>query len=119
VASQAEELRKRTETFAVQVVEACGKLPATIHGSRVSKQLGDAASSVASNYRAACRARSRAEFIAKLGTVLEEADESAFWLRIIVRTGLLPAGSVAGLQREAEELSAIFNASVRTAKGRR
>jgi four helix bundle protein len=70
------ELKDRTKRFAVAVIELCRELPATLDAKRVGGQLIDSATSVAANYRAACRARSRAEFIAKLGTVLEEADES-------------------------------------------
>jgi four helix bundle protein len=72
---------------------------------------------VAANYRAACRARSRAEFIAKLGIVLEEVDESLFWLELIVEVKLVPLTRADALLIEADELTAIFTAAVRTAKG--
>jgi four helix bundle protein len=72
---------------------------------------------VGANYRAACRARSKAEFIAKLGIVLEEADESVFWLELIEETGLVGPDKLRSLLNEAEELTAIFVASLRTAKG--
>ena len=72
--------------------------------------------SVGANYRAACRSRSKAEFIAKIGIVAEEADESAFWLELIMDGGILTRESVSSLHREAEELTAIFTASGRTAR---
>lgn len=68
------------------------------------------------NYRAACRARSKAEFIAKIGIVVEEADESAFWLELIMEAGMLETSLVSSLHGEAEELTAIFTASARTAR---
>jgi four helix bundle protein len=83
----------------------------------LGQQLLDAATSVAANYRAACRARSRAEFIAKLGTVLEEADESLFWLELMVDAEVVTKSRVERLLKEADELTAIFTTSVKTAKG--
>jgi four helix bundle protein len=71
---------------------------------------------VAANYRAACRARSRAEFVAKIGTVVEEADESVFWLELLVEGGMAEQVLVAPVAREANELLAIFAASQRTAR---
>ena len=73
---------------------------------------------MAANYRAACRARSRAEFIAKLGTVVEEADESAFWLELLMESGIAEASQMDGLLGEAEELRAIFAVARRTAKSK-
>jgi four helix bundle protein len=72
--------------------------------------------SVAANYRAVCRARSKAEFVSKLGIVVEEADETAFWLDVLTETGVLSSPRVADLQKEANELLAIFSASLRTSK---
>ncbi len=87
----AEELKKRTKQFALRVLNLVGALPNNIQGRAVGGQLVRAGTSVAANYRAACRGRSRAEFIAKLGTVEEEADESAFWLELIIEGSLLKA----------------------------
>jgi len=83
------EMKDRTRKFAVQVVLLCRELPNTLDGRRLGQQLIDSSTSVAANYRAACRARSRAEFIAKLGIVLEESDESLFWLEFLVEVKLV------------------------------
>jgi four helix bundle protein len=79
-------------------------------------QLLRSGTGVAANYRAVCRARSRAEFLSKLGVVIEEADESAFWLEMISESGLLPSKRLADLRSEAEQLVAILNASRTTAR---
>lgn len=91
-------------------------LPKTTAGRAIGNQLIRSGTSVGANYRAACRSRSKAEFIAKIGTVTEEADESAFWLELIMEGGLLKPELVFPLHKEAEELTAIFTASGRTAK---
>jgi four helix bundle protein len=116
---RADELRRRTERFAVEVVAFSRTLPDTIESRRIRQQLTDAATSVAANCRAACRARSRAEFISKIGTVLEEADESEFWLTLIVKTNLATTAATERPLKEAGELTAIFASSARTAKSRR
>ena len=87
------ELKDRTKRFAVNVIQLCRELPPTLDGRRLGGQLIDSATSVAANYRAACRGRSRAEFIAKLGTVLEESDESLFWLELMVDAKLVTTAS--------------------------
>lgn len=74
--------------------------------------------SVAANYRAACRARSKAEFVAKIGVVTEESDETVFWLELMIETGVLPAKKLETLLTEAQELTAIFTASHNTSRGR-
>ena len=113
------ELKARTKTFAVTVILLCRELPPTIDGRELGRQLLRAGTSVAANYRAACRARSRAEFIAKLGTVLEESDESLFWLELLVDSKIKPQSRVDKMMREADQLTAIFAASIKTAKGGR
>ena len=110
------DLKDRTKRFAVNAITLCRELPPTLDGRRVGQQLIDSATSVAANYRAACRARSRAEFIAKLGTVLEEADESLFWLELLVDVKLVTAQRAERLLLESDQLTAIFTASVKTAK---
>ena len=85
------ELLQRTKQFALRIFKLVGVFPQTIQGRAVAAQLIRSGTSVAANYRAACRARSKPEFIAKLGVVEEEADESAFWLELIIGTGLLSA----------------------------
>ena len=89
----AEDLKKRTKSFALRILKLVAALPDTVQGRTVSGQLVRAGTSVGANYRAVCRARSNAEFIAKVGTVLEEADESAFWLELTIEGDLLRADS--------------------------
>ena len=113
------ELQQRAETFAADVVTLCRGLPATPEGRNIRDQLGRAATGVASNYRATCRARSRAEFVAKLGLVTEEADESHMWLGMPKRLRLASNHELERLEREADELTAIFVASRLTASAKR
>src|SRR5262252_51989 len=88
------ELLERTKQFALRIFKLGGARSQTIQGSAVASRLIRSGTSVAANYRAACRARSKPEFVAKLGVVEEEADETAFWLELIVETGLLSAPKV-------------------------
>jgi len=94
-------------------------LPNTVPGRIASDQFARCASSVGANYRAATRARSHAEFISKIGIVEEEADEACYWLELAVEARLLPAAKVEPLLQEAQELTAIFTASGRTARTNR
>lgn len=114
-----EELQRRTKQFALAVIRFDGKLPRSRAGMVIGNQLLRAATSVGANYRAACRARSRADFISKIGIVEEEADECAYWLELIQEGNLLPAEEITPLLQEARELTAIFTASGRTAKSNR
>ena len=114
-----EELKKRTKQFALRIMKLADSLPNTPSGRTVSGQLVRCGTSVGANYRAACRGRSKAEFIAKLGIVLEEADESAFWLDLIIEGKLLKRYQVEPLYKEADELIAIFAASINSAKKRK
>lgn len=109
-------LRKRTKLFALNAIKLAEFLPNTISGRIISGQFIKATTSVASNYRAACRGRSKAEFNAKLHIVLEESDESVFWLEIIIESGMLKSEDVACLLKEANELTAIFSKSLYTAR---
>ncbi len=111
-----EDLKVRTRQFAIDVILFCRTLPSTFEGRRLGGQLFDSGTSVGSNYRAVCRARSRADFIAKLGLVIEEADESEFWLDLITVTSIMPASATRALRQEAFELVAIFTASQKTAR---
>jgi len=106
-----DELKARTKQFALRVMKLVNALPRSRSGNAIGGQLVRSGTSVGSNYRAACRARSRAEFIAKIGIVEEEADESAFWMELIIDGDLLPASKVSALHREAMELTAIMAAS--------
>jgi four helix bundle protein len=96
----------------MKLVEA---LPRTIQGRAIGNQIMRSGTSVAANYRAACRARSKIEFVAKLGTVEEEADETVFWLELIVEGGLIGAKKIEPLLKEGTELVAITAASRKTA----
>jgi len=111
-----QELKARTRQFGLREINLVDALPRTTTGRAIGNQLIRSGTSVGANYRAACRGRSKAEFIAKIGTVAEEADESAFWLELIMDGGLLTSERVSPLHHEAEELTAIFTASGRTAK---
>ena len=106
-----EELKRKMKQFALRVMPLVDALPRTAKGRAVAGQLVRSGTSVAANYRAACRARSRAEFIAKIGLAEEEADETALWLQLIIEDALLPANKVQPLLQEADELTAIFAAT--------
>ena len=111
-----EQLRARTKQFDVRIVRLCNELPRTDAARTLGRQLLRAGTSVAANYRAAGRGRSRAEFAAKMGTVVEEADEAVFWLELLIETGTLPQSRLESLLREANELLAIFSASHSTVR---
>ena len=111
-----EELKRRTKQFALRVIRCAEALPKTVTGRVIANQLVRCGTSVGANYRTALRARSTADFINKIGVVLEEADETAFWLELIIEARLLPEKQVAELLKEANELTAIFAASHKTTK---
>jgi len=113
------DLKARTKQFALRVMKLVDALPRTIQGRAIANQIIRSATSVAANYRAACRARSRAEFIAKLGVVEEEADETAFWLELIIDSELLTEARIHPLLTEAGELVPIMAASRKSALGNR
>ena len=112
----ADELRKRTKAFAIRIIRLCRSLPNTSEARIIGNQLLRCGSSVGANYRAVCRARSRADFISKVGIVVEEADEAVFWLELLVESGIVPTSGVTLLMKEANEWLAIFAASQLTAK---
>jgi len=107
----ARELKERTKQFALRVMRLVDALPNTPKGRAIASQLVRSGTSVAANYRAACRGRSKAEFIAKVGIAEEEADETALWLELITDDKLLPEKKVAPLLKEANEVTAIMAAS--------
>lgn len=111
-----DELRQRTLDFAVRILRLSDHLPRTAAGRAVANQIARSGTSVAANYRAALRGKSRADFAAKINTVLEEADETAFWLELSERAELLPAERLAALRLEAEELVRIFGATLQTTR---
>jgi four helix bundle protein len=108
------ELIGKTKRFALQILEFGERLPKTIGGRVIANQPVRSATSIAANYRSACRARSRAEFAAKLGTVAEEADETVYWLELIREVELLGDAQFEPLLAEVNELTAIFTSARRT-----
>jgi four helix bundle protein len=102
------ELQDRTKQFALRVLNLVDALPRTAGGRAISMQLVRAATSVGANYRSACRARSRAEFAAKLGIAVEEADEGLYWPEIVRDGNLVPESKLSSLLKEADELTAIL-----------
>lgn len=113
---EGEELKERARVFAHRCIKVAVALPDTPLGRHVRGQLIRCSTSVASNYRAACIAQSKASFISKLSIALEESDESSFWLEFIIDEGLLKKELIEPLLREAAELTAIFMASRKTAR---
>src|SRR5450755_2324413 len=95
-----DELKDRTKQFALRVLKLVAALPKTVEGRAIAAQLVRSGTSVAANYRATCRARSKSEFIAKIGVVLEEADETLLWLELIIESGLFPKNRVEPLLLE-------------------
>jgi four helix bundle protein len=116
MAEKTEELRKRTMQFALRVVRLFQSLPGSAEARVLGQQLLRSGTSVAANYRAVCKARSRPDFISKLGIVEEEIDESVFWLEFLVESQMMPRKRLSDLIDEAKQLTAIFGASRRTAK---
>ncbi len=113
-----EELKKRTKAFHIEVIRACEHFPRNAAGFELAKQLIRSAGSVGANHRAATRAKSNADFIYKIEVVIEEADESMYWLEVSEEAGLLPQRLTGGLIKEANELVSIFVATVKTVKNK-
>jgi len=114
-----EVMKNRTKEFAKQVIKLCRQLPETREGRLIGNQIFRSGTSVGSNYRAVCRARSKPDFIAKVGIVLEEVDETLYWLELIVETNIMEDKNLNHLMKEADELTAIFVASLNKAKSRK
>src|SRR5262245_21004475 len=114
----ASDFKVRTKQFALRVIRLTDSLAPSRSAAVIARQLLRSATSVAANYRAACRARSQAEFQVKLGIVEEEADESEFWLELLVESGKVKEALVAGLQKVVHELVAMVVASIRTSRRR-
>jgi four helix bundle protein len=112
------ELKNRTMDFAVRVLTLVDALPKTVAGKTIANQLARSATSVAANYRAALRAKSDADFINKITIVLEEADESGFWIELAEKARQLTMKRIKALLNEAEELAKIFNATRTTTRNR-
>lgn len=117
--ARARELQERTSKFAVRIIRAFSALPKTEENRVIGRHLLRSGTSVAANYRAACRARSAADFISKIGVVTEEADETLFWLELLVEAGLVKVATLEPLMTECGESERIFSASLATAKRNR
>jgi four helix bundle protein len=116
---RARELQDRTKKFALRIITAFSRLPKTDEARVIGRQFLRSGTSVAANYRAACRSRSAADFISKISVVVEESDETLFWRELAVEANLVPAKAVESLATECEELLKIFSASLATAKSNR
>jgi four helix bundle protein len=112
------DLKERTKIFALRIIELVESLPSGRTSDVVGRQLVKCGTSVGANYRAACRAKSRADFIAKMGIVEEEADESIFWMEVLIESGLMRKEILHDLD-EADQLVSIFVSSINTARGRK
>lgn len=109
-----EELKKRTKNFALRIIKLVNALPKNQTGLVIGNQILRSGTSVAANYRAVCRARSKADFISKLGVVIEESDETTFWLELIIESELLRPESIELLLKESNEITAIMVSSKNT-----
>ena len=114
--SERDELIHRTKSFAVRILKLVDALPQTASGRAVANQLSRSGTSVGANYRAARRGRSKKEFIAKLGIVVEEVDETVYWLELVIETGMVSKSKVTRLLDEAEQLTRIFAKARTTAR---
>jgi len=110
------ELKDRTKAFALRVIKMSDALPRTRAANVITNQILRSATSMAANYRAAGRARSMAEFVAKMGVVVEEADETVLWLELLTDSGIIPRKKMDNMLDEANQLMLIFSASRKTAK---
>ena len=110
------DLKKRTKAFALRILKLVDALPKTTVGRALTSQIVRSGTSIAANYRAACRAKSTADFIAKMGIVEEEADETLFWLELLEESDLVLAAKLTAIKQEADELIAITVASIKTAR---
>jgi four helix bundle protein len=113
-----QELKDRTKQFALRIIRLVESLPKSTVGNVIGKQLLRSGTSVGANYRAACRGKSKADFTAKLGIVVEESDECCYWLELLIESGTSPKEKVEPFLKEANELTAIFVSSIRTSQDR-
>ena len=114
--AKAEQLKARSKRFAVRIVDLYRQLPRTEEARVLGRQLLRSATSVAANSRAACRGRSRAEFLSKLGDAQKELEETIYWMELLVDSGTFPPAKMLLLQKESAELMSIFSASIKTAR---
>jgi four helix bundle protein len=113
------DLKQRTKEFALRIIELVESLPRGKITDVIGKQLLRSGTSVGANYRSACRAKSTADFISKMGTVEEEADESIYWMELLIESGLISKDEVDGLLDEADQIVAIIVSSIKTARRRK
>jgi four helix bundle protein len=111
-----DELKQRTKQFALRVIKLVEAIPNTTTGRTIGNQLLRSGMSVGANYRAACRGKSKADFIAKAGISLEEADESLYWMELLQEAGIISPERLKDLMKETDELVAIFTSSIKTAR---
>jgi four helix bundle protein len=114
--NDADSMKKRTKAFALRVIRFTNALPRSPEAAVIGRQLLRSGTSVGANYRSACLARSRADFVAKLGVVAEEADESKYWLELLSESGVARADGLADLMGEAAEITSMIIASIKTAR---
>jgi four helix bundle protein len=117
--SRHDNLKDRSKKFALRIIKLVDSLPKTLAARTIGNQLIRSGTSVPANYRAACRGRSKADFIAKMGIVEEETDESAFWIEFLVDAEIVKLSMVSDLLDEANQLTAIWVASINTARGKK
>lgn len=110
------DLRERTKKFALRIIKVYQSLPKTGEAQVLGKQVLRSGTSVGAQYREACRAKSPADFVNMMGGALKELDETAFWLELLVEGGIVPAAKLKDLQKETDELIAIFVSSINTSK---
>lgn len=111
-----EELKKRTKDFGLRIIKLIEVLPSSKSSNMIGNQLLRCGTSGGANYRAACRARSKPDFISKAGISIEEADESIYWMEMLIEAGIMPKEKLAAPLKEADEIVAILTASVKTAR---
>jgi four helix bundle protein len=119
MSEQSEALKERTMSFAVNVLRLIDRFPRSVAADVIARQLARSGTSVAANYRSTCTARSRPDFIGKLSIVVEETEESVYWLDLVVRAQIVAGPDVPALRGEAGELRAIFSKSLGTARANR
>jgi len=112
------ELKDRTKKFALTIIKLCNEIPSSKSGDVISNQIIRSGTSVGANYRAAIRSRSKAEFISKLNIVQEEADETLYWLELLMETKLIDEKNLTAIMKEANELVSIFTSSLKTLKNK-
>lgn len=112
-------MKNRTRAFALRIIRLAESLPHTPTADVIRNQMLRSGSAVGANYRAACRAKSKPDFVSKLGTVEEEADETIYWIELLIDTGLVSRARVNGLLKEGDEILSITVSSIKTAKGLR